>query len=218
MTTNQKYLVFLICVIGLSALLYIGFLDKYGASNQATPAKSTTEKKVAVEAMTDEEKNQAIQEELQKNPPVEMTGEEKTAVKKQIDEMLNSSNTSSAYLTGNFKPRVHFAGGGVKLVTVYQPYIVRDDIEIEPVGKKYLILDDDFKIDAGPDLHVFLSGTANPQNSADLHKVGDVDLGKLKNTSGAQMYEMPDTVDFAIKSVVIYCVPFKVVFAYADIK
>jgi hypothetical protein len=49
--------------------------------------------------------------------------------------------------------------------------------------------------------------------------VGDyVDLGILKGNVGNQNYEIPDDVDLsAIKSVVIWCRPFKVVFSVADL-
>jgi hypothetical protein len=43
-----------------------------------------------------------------------------------------------------------------------------------------------------------------------------IDLGSLKGNIGSQNYDIPDNVDLSeYESVVIYCVPFHVVFATA---
>lgn len=83
-------------------------------------------------------------------------------------------------------------------------------------NQRTLQLSSDFHTDAGPDLHVFLSNTANPQTSKELHDGEYVDLGALQNTNGEQIYTIPASVDFDIHSVVIYCVPFKVIFTIAN--
>jgi len=105
-------------------------------------------------------------------------------------------------LSGTFDGRAHPGSGNVRIVQEGQ--------------KRVLIFEDDFRTDPGPQLHVFLSGTKDPKNSADLHAVGDADLGRLKSTSGAQMYTLPAELNFDIKSVVVYCVPFKVIFGVAN--
>lgn len=75
---------------------------------------------------------------------------------------------------------------------------------------------DDFQVTNGPDLHVLL--TADPQPT-DHDSLGEyVDLGSLKGNIGGQNYEIPGDVDVsAYRGVVIYCLPFRVVFATAEL-
>ena len=68
----------------------------------------------------------------------------------------------------------------------------------------------------GPDLHVFLSPHSDPEDSRDVKSPGYVDLGKLKGNRGNQNYPIPDDVNLDEQnSVVIYCVPFSVIFSVA---
>jgi hypothetical protein len=75
---------------------------------------------------------------------------------------------------------------------------------------------EDFSVTNGPDLHVLLAVDPAPASREDL---GDyVDLGSLKGNLGSQNYEIPPGTDLSqFKSVVIYCVPFHVVFATATL-
>ncbi len=81
----------------------------------------------------------------------------------------------------------------------------------------FLLQLDDFAVTNGPELHVLLSPNATPTDHASL---GDyLDLGVLKDTIGDQNY--PFSADFdptRYKSVVIYCLPFKVIFAIASLE
>lgn len=73
---------------------------------------------------------------------------------------------------------------------------------------------EDFDVTNGPDLHVLLSTSADPLD--DLAEY--VDLGELKGNIGNQNYELPADVDPAdYQSIVIYCQPFHVVFAAAQL-
>lgn len=68
----------------------------------------------------------------------------------------------------------------------------------------------------GPDLHLLLATGANPTGSEDLGEY--TDLGPLKGNIGNQNYDIPPNLDPAVyNSVVIYCVPFHVVFAHAEL-
>lgn len=74
---------------------------------------------------------------------------------------------------------------------------------------------ENFEVTNGPDLHVFLVTSANPTR-ADLHNGTELDLGELKGNLGNQNYEIPSGTDLSqYQSVVIYCVPFQVVFSTA---
>jgi hypothetical protein len=70
----------------------------------------------------------------------------------------------------------------------------------------------------GPALHVYLSEHANPMNGNDVDTSGFVDLGSLKGNIGNQNYDIPADTDLSkIKSVVIYCKTFHVVFSVASL-
>lgn len=71
----------------------------------------------------------------------------------------------------------------------------------------------------GPDLHVILSPHKDPGNQGDVKAPGYIDLGKLKGNRGNQNYPVPNDVDVAAQgSVVIYCVPFNVIFSVASLQ
>ena len=73
-----------------------------------------------------------------------------------------------------------------------------------------------FSATNGPDLHVLLAAAASPTSRRDLGEY--LDLGSLKGNVGDQNYAIPEEVDPAnYGSVVIYCLPFQVVFATATL-
>ncbi len=85
-----------------------------------------------------------------------------------------------------------------------------------PTGKMILRLDD-FQVLNGPELHVYLVPTlkVEPTIGTDA-PAGSADLGKLKGNQGSQNYDIPSSVDLArIRSVVIWCQPFRVPFIAA---
>ncbi len=55
-------------------------------------------------------------------------------------------------------------------------------------GGKYILALENISVINGPDLHVYLSKEMQPINF--------IDLGKLKSTSGNQLYEIPGSPDF----------------------
>ena len=80
----------------------------------------------------------------------------------------------------------------------------------------YVLRLENFSVTNGPALSVLLSPASSPRSSDDL---GDyVDVGALKGNIGNQNYEIAAIHDVTrFKSVVIYCVPFHVIFATADL-
>jgi hypothetical protein len=85
-----------------------------------------------------------------------------------------------------------------------------------PDGSYFLRIEN-FEVTNGPQLHVILGVEPNPFNHDTL---GDyLDLGPLKGNIGDQNYVIPAGTDLeAYGSVVIYCVPFRAIFAIAPIK
>jgi hypothetical protein len=95
---------------------------------------------------------------------------------------------------------------GSGLATVYQL----------PDGEQVLRFED-FSATNGPDLHVLLAEHPAPASRAEVME-GYIDLGSLKGNIGNQNYEIPAGTDISqYKSIVIYCMPFHVVFATASL-
>ena len=106
--------------------------------------------------------------------------------------------------TGSVRPVAHDGSGTLKLLNLL------------PHGDQIIRIED-LDVLNGPNLHVYLSSEYNVESHDDL---GDfIDLGELKGNKGNQNYLIPDNVDATkFKSIVIYCVPFRVVFASANIE
>jgi hypothetical protein len=74
---------------------------------------------------------------------------------------------------------------------------------------------EDFMVTNGPQLHVLLATNPAPTSREELGEY--IDLGPLKGNIGDQNYQLPTDLDLeSYRSVVIYCVPFHVVFATAS--
>ena len=111
-----------------------------------------------------------------------------------------------ALLEGSFEgaDRSHQGSGSV---TVY---------ELE--DGSWVLRFEDLDVTNGPDLHVIVSPVADPQSRDDVAAAGYIDLGSLKGNRGDQNYEIPLDFDLsAAASIVIYCKPFHVIFATAQL-
>ncbi len=87
-----------------------------------------------------------------------------------------------------------------------------------PEGGHLLRLEN-LEVTNGPALHVVLSPHEDPTRSNEVLLEGYADLGDLKGNRGNQNYTIPADVDLSvIKSVVIYCKPFAVVFSVATLR
>jgi hypothetical protein len=70
----------------------------------------------------------------------------------------------------------------------------------------------------GPDLHVLVSTHSDPMTKGELQDAGYSTLGQLKGNRGDQNYEVPSDIDpDSIGSVIIYCMPFHVIFSVAPL-
>ena len=71
----------------------------------------------------------------------------------------------------------------------------------------------------GPDLRVLVTVHPDPMTRADVHDADYTEIGKLKGNKGDQNYDVPADLDLAsIRSIVIYCAPFQVVFSVAPLQ
>ncbi len=76
---------------------------------------------------------------------------------------------------------------------------------------KFTLALENVGISNGPDLHVYLSKEVQPVNF--------IDLGKLKSTSGNQLYDIPNAPDFAAyQYALIHCQQYNHLFGSAALK
>jgi hypothetical protein len=109
------------------------------------------------------------------------------------DDMMGGAQVVAS---GDFKERAHEVNGKALLI---------ED------GAKQILRFEDFETINGPNLHIYLSS-----------ELGDgdfIDLGKIKATNGNVNYEIPPGTDTEkYNKVLVWCVPFKVLFSYADLE
>ncbi|HLE77702.1 MAG TPA: DM13 domain-containing protein [bacterium] len=92
------------------------------------------------------------------------------------------------------------------------------DALLVEVGGTIVVRLENFRVTNGPDLYVYLSSHPNPRTREQVHE-GTVNLGRLKGNIGAQNYALPAGIDLsAVRSVVIYCQRFHVLFAMAPLQ
>ncbi len=123
-----------------------------------------------------------------------------------VDEALVQSDSSEILATGTFAgaDRAHQGMGEVSLLR-------------QPDGSVQLQFAN-FEVTNGPDLKVWLLSHAAPQGGSDVKASEQVRLGKLKGNIGDQVYTLPEGTDVSgLKSVVIYCQQFSVLFASASL-
>jgi hypothetical protein len=76
---------------------------------------------------------------------------------------------------------------------------------------------EEFRVTNGQQLHVILTRNADPRTAAEVG-TDYIDLGLLKGNVGDQNYNVPSEVDFSLyQGVVIYSLPFQVVFTTAPL-
>lgn len=121
-----------------------------------------------------------------------------------VEEDMPESGGPVAIVSGQFQGSDDFHQGS-GTATIY---------ELED-GSHVLRLEG-FEVTNGPDLHVLLVPDPDPASRDEV--AGYLDLGSLKGNIGDQNYEIPPDVDLSeFGSVVIYCVPFHVLFATATL-
>jgi hypothetical protein len=95
---------------------------------------------------------------------------------------------------GVFMPRAHEVKGKALLISADEKKILRFE---------------DFETINGPNLHIYLS--------SDLGGNDYVDLGAIRATKGNVNYEVPASTDTSrYNKVLVWCVPFQVLFSYAE--
>lgn len=115
------------------------------------------------------------------------------------DEIDNTENTAT-FRMGSFIP---YSAGKETMGSA--------TLRIVENGSLRLDFSENFSLTNGPSLFVFLSNAETPSEDA-------INLGSFVSPSGAQMYQIPEGVSLnSFTHVVVYCVPFHVTFAYAEL-
>lgn len=85
-------------------------------------------------------------------------------------------------------------------------------------GRRFIRFED-FRVTNGPDLFVYLSGHPAPRTRSQLHEGAAFEVARLKGNVGNQNYELGTELDLSkVRSVVIYCKRFSVMFATAELR
>ena len=112
-----------------------------------------------------------------------------------------------ARATGSFRDADSFHRGS-GTATIY----------LLPDGSHLLRLED-FEVTNGPDLRVLLAESSDPMSRDELQAGGYTHLAKLKGNIGNQNYEIPSDINLDEQnSVIIYCMPFHVIFSVAPLQ
>src|SRR3989344_4963907 len=133
-----------------------------------------------------------------------MTAVEKEQFQKEVDDMkkitvmndIMTMDMATLLAQGEFKPRAHEVMGKALLIKSGDSKILRFE---------------DFETINGPDLHIWLASSLGDDDY--------VDLGPIKATKGNVNYDVPADVDTdKYNKVLVWCVPFRVLFSYAELK
>ena len=132
--------------------------------------------------------------------PTEMKAEFDAEVEKASENIIELDDIvaprTKVVSQGDFKPRAHEVGGKAILISQGNIKILRFE---------------DFETINGPNLHIYLSSELGDEDF--------IDLGKIKATKGNVNYELPDDIDLEkYNKVLVWCVPFRVLFSYAKLE
>ena len=132
-----------------------------------------------------------------------------SAMEEMLEEAANAGPPPEpiALASGSFRDADSFHQGSGS-ATIY----------LLPDGSHLLRLED-FKVTNGPDLRVLLAEPGDPMSRDELQAGGYTHLAKLKGNMGNQNYEIPADINLDDQnSVIIYCMPFHVIFSVAPLE
>ena len=160
---------------------------------------------VAVEPAVETTTSQAAMPDM---PDSDMAGETSAAEAPAAEEPAAEEPAEPQIVTvasGSLVDHAHVGDGTINVITDGQ--------------RRFLRFEDDFAIDNGPDLNVYLVRGVDAGGPASEFDGDFIDLGDLKGNIGAQNYELAADVDIdEYDTVVIWCVRFGVAFNAADLQ
>ena len=212
MNRNVIILVLAVVIVAAGAAIFEPWVFFQTTTvNEAFPFDDMTEaQQEAYQAMPDDMKTTLMAMAADDDMDQEMVKETTLAVlepdSEVMEEPMTGMETETTVLASGEFGQIDPIHGASGTATLYRL----------PNGQQIVRLED-FSSTNGPELHVILTTGTAKETFADVGEY--IDLGLLKGNMGNQNYEIPADVDLApIKSVVIYCRPFHVVFSVADLE
>lgn len=127
--------------------------------------------------------------------------------------LISVGSTSAPAFTAELAAKGSFRGASASYPASGTAEIVR--LKDGGLGLK---LHGNFSVRSAPDLRVWLSEANAPRNAKSAEAAKYVDLGRLKSSTGEQIYRIPADVDVkSIGSVVIWCRAFSSFFGSASL-
>ena len=187
----KKIIIIIILLIIVAVGAYVVFILKSGEElNEISP-------------LLDAGTTPAARETKVKDKLESMTAEEMNAFRQEVEEMRDIVMEkeeampvgAELFAQGDFMRQFHNVAGRALLIKENSRHILRFE---------------DFETDNGPRLHIYLS--------AGLGDDDFIDLGPIRATKGNANYEVPAGVDIEkYRNVLVWCVPFGVLFSYAEL-
>lgn len=146
-----------------------------------------------------------------------MSEEEKAAI---ADEVMTTAANASDTVMDESMP-----GEDKPLIVSQGQFVNADDFHrgsgtatiYQQADGSHVLRFENFNVINGPDLHVLLTSNPNPTSSSEVME-NYIDLGALKGNVGNQNYDIPAGTEVSqFKAVVIYCLPFHVIFSTATL-
>ena len=131
---------------------------------------------------------------------------ERLVVNRTVNEQMPAefATGTQTLATGEFHTALHPTQGDAS--------IYRD-----PSGSRILRFTN-FKTSNGPDVHIYVVASDNPNDNASVEHADYIDLGIMKGNVGDQNYVLASSVDLAkYRSVVVWCRRFNFNFGYAPL-
>ena len=192
-----------IIIAGVIGLIIVGTVGWYLASPLFID--NVVDEEFPLEVPSPEELAQMPAEEMEKVEAKVMETAAEMPDKVMDEPMPEASDSPTIAVQGQFQDADDFHKGSGS-ATIYQL-----------PGGRHVLRFENFSATNGPDLHVLLSKHPAPANRDEVG-ADYIDLGSLKGNVGNQNYDIPAGVDISeYQSVVIYCMPFHVVFATATL-
>jgi len=122
------------------------------------------------------------------------------------DDRITADASDQVLASGQFRDadRAHKGAGDATLVKKIDGSI---EIQLE-----------NFEVTNGPDLALYVSSSSTIEKASDVTGSIWTNIGKLKGNKGNQVYRLPEDVNIDdVKSVVIWCQAFSVLFSVATL-
>ena len=190
--SKKSTILIILAIIGIGLIAYVVIILK--------STKEVDEPSPLEEVMIEDAMDTAVIDDAMDS----MDAETKAEFEKAVDEMKDVVIVEDEIMPegprlvaeGTFKPRAHNVEGNVLL--------------IEHGGEKVLRFEN-FDTINGPNLHIYLSSGLGVSDA--------IDLGKIRATQGNINYEIDPTIDTnKYNKVLVWCVPFHILFSYAELK